>query len=113
MMLIDIKLLIIVNVIIALISYIAITLTFSYSKEHFGVIDEKLIVSVQAKELAKHYPTGQIPPEKLRRLTEELKNKVQEWGDKHGLTLLAKGAVWSGKLPDYTHDVLAEMGLSL
>jgi len=110
---IDIKLIIIVNVIIALISYVAITSTLSYSKTSFGIIDEKLIVSVQAKELAKHYPTGQIPPEKLRRLTEELKDKIQEWGDKQGLTLLAKGAVWSGKLPDYTNDVLAEIGLPL
>jgi len=113
MMAIDIKLIIIVNVIIALISYIAITLTLSYSKERFGVIDEKLIVSMQAKELAKHYPTGQIPPEKLDRLARALKDKIQEWGDKQGLTLLAKGAVWSGKLPDYTADILAEIGLSL
>ena len=112
-MLIDIKLLIIVNIIIALISYIAITLTFSYSKERFGVIDEKLIVSVQARELAKSYPSGQIPPEKLDRLARALKDKIQEWGDKQGLTLLAKSAVWSGKLPDYTHEILAEMGLSL
>jgi len=108
---IDTKLVVILNVIIALISYVAITLTFSYSKTSFGVIDEKLVISLQAKELAKHYPTGQIPPEKLDRLARALKDKIQEWGDKQGLTLLAKGAVWSGKLPDYTDGVLAEIGL--
>jgi len=113
MMAIDIKLLIIVNVIIALLSYTAITATFSYSKDRFGVIDEKLIVALQANELAKNYPTGQIPPEKLHHLARDLKDKIQEWGDKQGLTLLAKGAVWSGKLPDYTADILAEIGLSL
>lgn len=108
---IDIKLIIIVNVIIALISYIAITLTFSYAKERLGVIDERFIVSVQAKEIAKHYPDGQIPPEKLRHLAEGLKDKVQEWGDKRGLTLLTKGAVWSGNFQDYTEEILVEMGM--
>jgi hypothetical protein len=108
---IDIKIVIIVNVIIALISYMAIAATLSYSQTRFGVIDEKLIVSIQAKEIARSYPNGQIPPEKLRHLAEGMKGKVQEWGNKRGLTLLTKSAVWSGKLPDYTDEILAEMGL--
>jgi hypothetical protein len=110
-MLIDIKLIIIINVIIALLSYVAITVTLSYSKDHFGVVDEKLIVALRSQELAKHYPNGHIPPEKLRHLAEELKDKIQEWGDTRGLILLAKGVVWSGKLPDYTDEVLTEIGL--
>ena len=78
MIVIDTKIVVIVNVIIALISYMAIIATISYSKEYFGIIDEKIIVSVQAKEIAKHYPDGQIPPEKLRHLAEGLKDKVQD-----------------------------------
>jgi hypothetical protein len=94
-----------------LLSCIAISLVLCQTKERFGVVDAGVLVALQAKEIAKSYPNGQLPPEKLERISKNLKEKVQIWGDNRGLTLLAKGAVWSGQLPDYTDEILVEMGL--
>ncbi|MEI8295950.1 MAG: hypothetical protein WCG04_05455 [Alphaproteobacteria bacterium] len=102
-----------INMFSVLISCTAIILIFSPSQEgahkHFGTIELNAIVAAHAKALAKSYPNGQIPQTKMRHLAEGLKDKVQEWGNKRGLTLFAKGAVWSGQLPDYTDDILTEM----
>ena len=80
-------------------------------RQHWVVIDTQLLVRLKAEDLAESYEHCPVPPHKLQQIAEQLKEKMQAFADKHHLIVLSKGAVWGGKLPDYTEafiDYLVE-----
>ena len=65
-------------------------------------------MSAQSQQLAKSYPNGQVPPGVMQQVVEDIKTVIQDFGQDQKITLLAKGAVLSGELPDYTQEILNE-----
>ncbi len=73
-----------------------------------GLVDMQLLLSAQSQQLAKTYPNGQVPPGVMQQIVEDIKTVIQDYGQDQKITLLAKGAVLSGELPDYTQEILNE-----
>lgn len=71
-----------------------------------GFIDSQLLVTDQAKKIGALYPNGKLPPEKLQRLADHIKDSTARYAKDHNLILLAKGAVWGGDAVDYTSYVI-------
>ena len=44
----------------------------------------------------------------MQQVVEDIKTIIQDFGQEQKITLLAKGAVLSGELPDYTQEILNE-----
>jgi hypothetical protein len=74
----------------------------------FGLVDMQLLLSTQSQALAKSYPNGQVPSGVMQQVVEDIKMVIKDFGQDQNITLLAKGAVLSGELPDYTQEVLNE-----
>lgn len=92
-------------------SVTSLWLGLSKSREKFGLVDMSVLLAEQSQKLAKAYPTGQVPKGIMQQVIEEIKTVISEYGQIQKVTLLAKGAVLSGDLPDYTEifkDVLSE-----
>ena len=73
-----------------------------------GLVDMQLLLGAQSQQLAKTYPNGQVPPGVMQQIVEDIKTVIQDYGQDQKITLLAKGAVLSGELPDYTQEILNE-----
>ena len=73
-----------------------------------GLVDMQLLLSAQSQQLAKSYPNGQVPAGVMQQVVEDIKTVIQDFGQDQKITLLAKGAVLSGELPDYTQEILNE-----
>jgi len=78
-------------------------------REAPGIIDTQAVVAIEAQKIVSLYPKGDIPPEKLQQLVEQLKSKVEAFAKSQNITLFAKGAVWGGSLPDYTDLVIESL----
>lgn len=76
-------------------------------KPTIGIIDTHALVAIEAKAVAEFYHNGNVPPEKLQKIAEKLKNSVDDFAKDRKLILFAKGAVWGGELPDFT-DLMIE-----
>ncbi|MBW8309698.1 MAG: hypothetical protein K0M45_08730 [Candidatus Paracaedibacteraceae bacterium] len=79
----------------------------------FGIIDTSFIVAEQAKILAKQHPNTTFSPQRIRQITDELKEQVSQWCAHQDIILLSKGAVWGGDLKDYTQEVYADLPLQV
>jgi hypothetical protein len=44
----------------------------------------------------------------MQQVVEDIKTVIQDFGQEQKITLLVKGAVLSGELPDYTQEILHE-----
>jgi len=73
-----------------------------------GLVDMQLLLSTQSQQLAKVYPNGNVPSGVMQQVVEEMKSVIDSFGKSQKITLLAKGAVLSGELPDYTQEILNE-----
>ncbi len=89
-------------------SVAALWLGLSSSSPKLVTVDLPLILAERAQKLAKTYPSGTVPPGIMSRVVAEIKEVITAYGSDQKLTLLAKGAVLSGDLPDYT-QVLQEI----
>lgn len=105
-------------------SLVALATTFSLSvislclglsntntSKKLGTVDMQRLLSEQSQKLAKAYPSGTVPPGVMQQVIEEIKAVIELYGQDQKLTLLAKGAVISCDLPDYTgtfKDILNE-----
>ena len=96
-------------------SLVALVTTFSLSvialclglsntntNKKLGTVDMQHLLSEQSQKLAKAYPSGTVPSGVMQQVIEEIKSVIASFGQEQKLTLLAKGAVLSGELPDYT-----------
>ena len=84
------------------ISLVAIGLSFLKSPEKFATVDIQAILSEQSQQFAQNYPTGRVPQSVMQQAVDEIKTAIDEHGQIQKVTFLAKGAVLSGDLPDYT-----------
>ena len=107
-------------------SLVGLVMTFSLSvtalclglsntntNKKLGTVDMQLLLSEQSQKLAKAYPSGTVPSGVMQQVVEEIKAVIELYGQDQKLTLLAKGAVISCDLPDYTEtfkDILNESG---
>ena len=92
-------------------SVISLCLVLSNTNTKLGTVDMQHLLSEQSQKLAKAYPSGTVPQGVMEQVVEEIKAVVASFGQEEKLTLLAKGAVISGELPDYTEtfkDILNE-----
>ena len=81
------------------------------TNKKLGTVDMQHLLSEQSQKLAKAYPSGTVPQGVMEQVVEEIKAVVASFGQEQKLTLLAKGAVISCELPDYTEtfkDILNE-----
>ncbi len=76
-----------------------------------GTIDTGLIIAEKAKILAKQDLKAYLSPLKMRQVGDEIKEDVAKWATQNKVTLIAKGAIWSENLPDYTESVLVALQL--
>ena len=96
-------------------SLVALVTTFSLSimalclglsntniSKKLGTVDMQLLLSEQSQKLANAYPSGTVPSGVMQQVVEEIKAVIELYGQEQKLTLLAKGAVISCDLPDYT-----------
>ena len=86
---------------------ITVMLLRTLKQPKIGVVDAQLLISNQAKKIAELYPNGNLPPEKLLQLVDQIKSSVETHAKDNNIILLAKGALWGGKLPDYTENIIA------
>ena len=89
----------------------ALCLGLSHTSKKLGTVDMQLLLSEQSQKLAKAYSGGTVPQEVMQQVVEEIKGVIELYGQEQKLTLLAKGAVISCDLPDYTEvfkDILNE-----
>ena len=78
------------------------------SSKVLGTVDMQALLSNQSQQLAKSFPNGQVPPGVMHQVVEDIKTVIEDYGQDQKITLLAKGAVLSGELPDYTQEILNE-----
>lgn len=83
----------------------------SPNKPKFGVIDTGFIVAEQAKVLAKMNPNTTFTPQRIREVTDNLKEQVDSFCHQKNIILISKGAVWGGDLKDYTQEIYADLNL--
>jgi hypothetical protein len=92
-------------------SIVAILSIWFYPKNpEFGMVDTSIIVTEQAKILAKKNPGAAFTAERMRQITDDLKGQMSAWCLNHNVILLSKGAVWGGELVDYTQEILMDFG---
>ena len=72
--------------------------------EKIGTLDLPALLADQSQQLVKIYPNGQVPPGVMQQVVEEIKENIKDYGLSKKMTLLAKGAVLSDDLPDYTEE---------
>jgi len=92
-------------------SVIALCIGLSNANTKLGTVDMQLLLLEQSQKLAKAYPSGTVPSGVMQQVIEEIKSVIASFGQEQKLTLLAKGAVISCELPDYTEtfkDILNE-----
>ncbi len=75
------------------------------SADKLGTVDLQGILAEQSQKLAQAYPTGQVPPRIMQRVVEDIKGVIERYGQDQKITLLAKGAVLSGTIPEHTEAV--------
>lgn len=95
----------------AIISIGALCLSVINKPLKMGTIDTSLIIAEKAKVLAKQDLKAYLSPLKIRQVGDQIKEDVAKWATANKVTLIAKGAVWSENLPDYTERVLAVLQL--
>ena len=88
---------------------ITVMLLRTLKQPKIGLVDAQLLIANQAQKAASLYPNGNLPPEKLLHLADQIKSSVDTHAKDHNIILLAKGAVWGGKLPDYTENIIAAL----
>mgnify|MGYP000028096641 FL=1 len=91
-----------------LFSLVAVCLWLSQGKPKLGTVDLQVLLLEQSQNLAKTYPSGQVPPKVMQAIVESIKEIISDYGKAHKVTLLAKGAVITNNLPDYT-AIFAEL----
>lgn len=77
----------------------------------FGVVDTSFIVAEQAKILAKNNPNTNLTPQRIRQITDNLKEQVDVFCHQKNIILISKGAVWGGDLQDYTQEIYGNLNL--
>ncbi|MFZ4077139.1 MAG: hypothetical protein ACOYKA_04045 [Legionellaceae bacterium] len=78
------------------------------SSKTLGTVDMQALLSNQSLQLAQSFPNGQVPPGVMQQVVEDIKTVIKDFGQDKKITLLAKGAVLSGELPDYTQEIIKE-----
>ena len=81
---------------------VAVCLWLSQGKPKLGTVDLQVLLLEQSQNLAKTYPSGQVPPKVMQAIVESIKEIISDYGKAHKITLLVKGAVLTHDLPDYT-----------
>lgn len=71
-----------------------------------GLVDTSLLVTEQAKHLAQNNPESALTPQRMRQITDNLKDQIGDWCLNRNIILLSKGAVWGGEITDYTQEIL-------
>lgn len=76
---------------------------------HFGLVDIQALVSLEAEKLARLYPDGNVPLNKLQVLASQLKQSLEQFSQKRHFILFAKGTVFAADLQDYTETIKEEL----
>ena len=96
-----------------ILSIIAISLSLMtilnvhFQKPVFATVDMGQLINLQASHLGQQYPDGKVPTAVMQQLIFDLKEQIKEVAQEKKVILIAKGAVLTDSLPDYT-DLLNE-----
>lgn len=98
----------IVFIIVFFISIIVILVPMTRT-DKIGTIDIQKIITHEAQKLATIYPKGDVPTDKLHGLIDTIRDNIQKVAQDKKIIFLAKGAVLSGNVPDYTDNFINEL----
>jgi hypothetical protein len=96
-----------------ILSIIAISLSLisifvvQFQKPFFATMDMGQLINLQAAQLGQQYPDGKVPTAVMQHIIAEIKDQIKELAKDKKSTLIAKGAILSDNVPDYT-DLLKE-----
>lgn len=96
-----------------ILSIVAISLSLftlfvvQFKKPVFATVDMGQLISLQASDLGQQYSDGKVPAAVMQQLIFDLKEQIKEVAQEKKVILIAKGAVLTDSLPDYT-DLLNE-----
>ena len=94
-------------------SIAALYIAISSKPQSLGTVDTRLIITEEAKRIAKEDPTAHTSVMKMRAIADKIEEQIHHWGKVHKLTLLQKQSVLSGNLPDYTQTILNSLALTI
>jgi hypothetical protein len=87
----------------------SLTLSVCHKPLKLGVVDTRLIITEQAKRIAKEDPKAHTSIMKMRAVADKIEGQIAHWGKIHKVTLFSKQAVLSDDLPDYTQLILTSL----
>ena len=67
-----------------------------------ATVDMGQLINAQAAQLGQQYPHGNVPSVVMQHIITEMKDQIKEIAKDNKVILIAKGAVLSDSLPDYT-----------
>lgn len=76
-------------------------------KPVFATVDMGQLINLQAAQLGQQYPDGKVPTAVMQHIITDLKDQIKEIAKDKKVILIAKGAILSDNVPDYT-EVLKE-----
>lgn len=94
-------------------SFSALYITISSKPHSLGTVDTRLIITEEAKRIAKEDPTAHTSIMKMRAIANKIEEQIHHWGRANKLTLLQKQSVLSGNLPDYTQIILDSLAFTI
>ena len=78
-----------------------------FQKPVFATVVMGQLISLQASDLGQQYSDGKVPAAVMQQLIFDLREQIKEVAQEKKVILIAKGAVLTDSLPDYT-DLLNE-----
>jgi hypothetical protein len=76
-------------------------------KPFFATVDMGQLINLQAAQLGQQYPDGNVPSVVMQHIITDLKDQIKGIAKDKKIILMARGAILSDNVPDYT-DLLKE-----
>lgn len=78
-----------------------------FQKPLLATVDISQLINTQAAQLGQQYPDGKVPTAVMQHIIADLKDQVKELAKDKKSILIARGAILSDNVPDYT-DIINE-----
>lgn len=79
-----------------------------FQKPLLATVDISQLINTQASHLGQQYPDGKVPTAVMQHIIADLKDQVKELAKDKKSILIARGAILSDNVPDYT-EALKEL----
>jgi hypothetical protein len=76
-----------------------------FQKPLLATVDMGQLINLQAAQLGQQYPDGNVPSVVMQHIIADLKDQVKELAKDKKSILIARGAILSDNVPDYTNII--------